>query len=99
MTYADPIISSPIGMLTYLNTVTHDMFWSLVVMAIFVITYISLSMYSFKNAILPSMYSTVIATVLFYSLGLVASWLVVSLMILTAIVTLYVYFAKSEERG
>jgi len=99
MVYADPVITSPLGMLSYLNTVTYNTFWSLIIFVIFIITYISLSNYSFKNAILPSLYAASVSAVLFYSMSLIDSWVVVSLMIISAIATFYVYLVKSDEKG
>lgn len=96
MYYPNPNVTRPLDVFTYLNTITGDVFWTLIVFAIFIIVYIGLSIYNFKNALLPSFFISTFTSAMLYGAGLVSSWVVAALMLGSGLATLLVYLSSSS---
>ena len=96
MYYPTPNITRPLDALVYLNTITGDVFWTLIVFALFVVVYLSLSVYNLKNALLPSFFISTFASAMLYGAGLVSGWVVSALMLGSGLATIWVYLSKSS---
>ena len=92
--YATPTITSFTSYLQYLNTITGGAFWTLVVLAIFAITFISLSVFSFRNAVVASTFVTFSLSVLLRAAGLVGDGIVGVLIVLLAFSGLWAYYSS-----
>jgi hypothetical protein len=89
--YSSPNITGFLGLFTYMNTITGNWFWTLVTLAIFIVAYVSLSYYGFKNAILSSLFVTTVLAILLRMGSLVGDPVVGVCALLLAILSLYTY--------
>ena len=87
MYWANPNITRPLDLLTYINTITGDIFWTLIVFAMFIIVYLALSMHNFRNAILPAFFLSGFSAAIFYGVGLVDQWVPAAMLISSALAT------------
>jgi len=94
--YATPSVTNFGGYLTWLNTITSGMFWTLIVITIFIVIFVALSGFSFKKAILGSSFITFILAGLLKMMSLVSDALVGILIIILALGALMAYWDQKE---
>jgi len=91
-------VTRPLDVFTYMNTVTNNLFWTVIVFAIFIMIYLALSTHNFKNAILPALFISTFTSAILLGVGLVDTWLPSAMMVTCAIAALWVYLAKAHAR-
>lgn len=94
MLFPAPTFNSFIGMMQYMNTITNNSFWTMIVIAIFVIIFMVLSVFRIEESVLPALYITSVLSILLRVGDLVGNTVVGVAVTLTALVTLYKYFQK-----
>lgn len=77
---------------TFFNTVTNDIFWTLTVLAIFIIIVLILSRFEIENTILSSAFVTSVYAILLKIGGLVGNGIVTIFIIITALVGAFKFF-------
>lgn len=94
--YTTPTVSNFGNYLTWLNTITGGMFWTLIVITIFIVIFVALSVYSFKRAVLGSSFITFTLAVMLRMLELVSDALIGVLIIILALGALMAYWDRKD---
>ena len=95
--YATPSVTSFLSYLAYMNTITGNLFWTLVSITILITLFISFSVFRFKQAAIASLFIAFVLTVLLRMGGLVSDVLVGLYIIVLAFAALYAKFSSSDE--
>lgn len=84
------------GLLTFFNTVTQDVFWTLALLGTFITIVIILSRWNLEDAFLSASFICVIFGTLLRVLGLVGNAIIVLLMLVTALLGAFKLFFKQN---
>lgn len=96
LTYGVPNTSSIASFFGYFNTVTYDIFWTMALLAIFVITFMALSKNPFRYALLPSLYITSVSAIFLNLMNLVGNEVTLTLIVTTALATVWMYWTSVD---
>ena len=90
--YQPPDFTSFTGFFGYMNTITFNWFWLIVMLAMMIMMFIFLLRYGFDDAILVSLFITSVLSVLLRVGNLLPDWFVGTLIICTSLMGMYRYF-------
>ena len=74
--YETPTVTSFMGWLAYLNTITGGLFWTMISVSLLIVFFVAFSVFKFKHAVLASVFLGFVFTVLLRIGGLVSDVLV-----------------------
>jgi amino acid transporter len=98
MTYAYPTnVSSLVGIAIWTNQVTQNLFWPLILFALFCILFFSFMNYGATRAFGASSFITMIISILMGIIGLVSSYVWVGCIIVAAIAMVCLYASEHKE--
>lgn len=92
--YTTPSITSFISYMTYLNTITGNLFWTFASVSFLVVLYVAMSTFKFKHALVASLFIAFTLTVFLRMAGLVGDFLVGLYIICLAFAGLYAYSTR-----
>jgi len=94
--YATPTVNSFMDYLSYMNTITGGLFWTIAVLVIFLVLFVAFSVFDFKKAAFGSTFVTLVLAILLRMGGLVSDWLVGVLIIMLALMGLYAMMTRNN---
>ena len=74
MVFPMPNATGIMDVLSYANTVTNDIFWSLIVLAVFITTYMTLKNWPTPQALAGAGFLTFIISLFVWLMSLVSDW-------------------------
>lgn len=89
-------ITSWYGIFDYANTITNEYLGLLILMAFFVVIFISLKIYTTERAFVTASFLTMLIAILFRVMNFVSNKIVFLFVILTAIALVAVYLATDR---
>ena len=90
-------ITNLAGLALWANSVTGSLFWPLILLGLFAIMFFSLKNYPMERSFATSSFVTAIIGIMFYLIGLVSAYIVVGIMVVTAISVIVLRNSNNRE--
>lgn len=97
MVYATPNATDYVGILSYANYTTDGIFWALIVITIFILTFLALKNWATRQAAAAAGFNMFISALPLWLLGLVSNW-IFALAVVIMLGTAALLFMQPEVR-
>jgi len=98
MTYANPTnITGMFSLAQYVNNVTDGLFWTLILIGFFAITFFSLKIYNTEIAFAGASFPFMIICILFGVMELIPTWLVMLSIIMAGASVVFLRVSNNKE--